>query len=309
MKIFACQNTNESELLQSSSGGIFILLAKMVLNKGGCVYGACFDKDFNVSHIRVDSVIDIHKLLGSKYVYSNLGGIFKTIKEDIENKKFVLFVGTPCQTTALRKFIGTTNNLLLVDFICHGTPNNVYWQKYIEEIKYNRDIVSVNFRDKCSGWKDYSFTVKYSNGDVDIENHLDNIYMKGFLYNLTLRESCFNCKFKDINNKASDLTLGDYWGGESSSIFNNNGTSIVIINSDIGERYFEYISSDLIKEKVDYNFIVAHNSSLSSVAKKNYYYNQFKRDFNKSNNLIKTLHKYTDSKLRLLINRIYWKCF
>ena len=59
--------------MKSSSGGIFSLLAEHIIDKGGYICGAAFNKDWSVSHIIIDNKQDLAKLRGSKSVsYTHL---------------------------------------------------------------------------------------------------------------------------------------------------------------------------------------------------------------------------------------------
>ena len=133
IKAYACYNKNIEERLKSSSGGIFILLAKEILKRNGIVFGAAFDENFNVKHISIDNEKDIEKLMGSKYVQSNMGKVYKEVKEFLENGKYILFSGTPCQIEGLKKFLKKDyDKLYTQDIICHGVPSPKIWQMYLE---------------------------------------------------------------------------------------------------------------------------------------------------------------------------------
>ena len=158
-KSYAVFNKNEKIRLESSSGGIFSLLAEYVINNHGNVYGAVFDEDFNVKHVKINILQDINLLRGSKYVQSRINDIFKSIKFDLKNNKIVLFTGTPCQIAGLQSFLQKKyDNLILMDIVCHGVPSPLVWQQYINELKqnYKQNIKSIYFRDKSTGWKTYS---------------------------------------------------------------------------------------------------------------------------------------------------------
>ena len=94
---YACYNKNESIRKESSSGGVFTLLATFIIERGGIVYGASFNNEFMVEHIKADNVDDLGKLRGSKYVQSRIGNTYAEIKEYLNQGKLVYFSGTPCQ--------------------------------------------------------------------------------------------------------------------------------------------------------------------------------------------------------------------
>lgn len=125
---YAVQNKDDAVRLSSSSGGMFHLLAESIIKQDGVVYGAGFDKDFSVKHIRINKIEEIQLLQGSKYLQSDIGNIYKQVKKDLKENKQVLFTGTPCQVEGLKSFLGREeNNLLTMDFICHGVPSPMIW--------------------------------------------------------------------------------------------------------------------------------------------------------------------------------------
>ena len=105
---------------------------------------------------------------GSKYVQSDMTGIFQSVKEDLKNGLFVLFSGTPCQTAGLKAYIGPRlrDNLLLVDIICHGVPSPYIWRDYLLYIEHKEGniIRFVNFRDKeAFGWNEHKESFIFNN--------------------------------------------------------------------------------------------------------------------------------------------------
>lgn len=242
MKIFAAHNPDAAIRRESSSGGIFSMLAERILSEGGVVYGAAFEDDWSVAHRRVDYPDDLWRLRGSKYVYSRIGRTIQQAASDLAADRKVLFSGTPCQVVAARKCLGDNPLLLLVEVVCHGAPQSEYWDRYLDELCSSRgrtrsDITSINFRDKRTGWKNYSFTIQFNDGKIFSQPHDDNLYMRAFLQNLTLREPCFRCPFKYPDGSRADITLGDFWGISqlAPEIDNDFGTTIVIAPTSVGQ--------------------------------------------------------------------------
>ena len=173
LKVYAAKNKNEDIRRQSSSGGIFTLLAEKVINEGGVVFGARFNENWNVVHSWTDTKEGIAALRGSKYVQSTIGNTYNEAREFLKQGRKVLFSGTPCQIAGLKKFLRKEyNNLLTVDVVCHGVPSPLVWRKYLEEVRENiraeREagkntvsfslndlpvITGISFRDKTHGWK------------------------------------------------------------------------------------------------------------------------------------------------------------
>lgn len=177
---FACSAKDENFAKQSSSGGVFAILANMYIQEQAAIYGAAFDYNWNVCHIRVDKKDELKRLYTSKYVQSDMGNTFRQVKSDLDNGKKVLFAGTPCQVAGLKTYLQKDYlNLLTVDFICHGVPSPLVWQRYIDELEQNLNskITEISFRDKKDGWKNFNFKLITDNGNVFYEKHGDNIYI------------------------------------------------------------------------------------------------------------------------------------
>lgn len=269
-KCYVAYNKDEnSRMSRSSSGGIFELIAKKVLENKGIVIGASFDKDNKLTHIAIEKVEDLEKLKGSKYIQSDLDNIFNYVKEYISNKK-ILFVGTPCQVAGLKSFLKKDyDNLICIDLICHGVPSPKLFNKYIKELEktYNDKVINYNFRDKCTGWDTYSNTIIFKNNQISQRNK-DNDFMKLFLSNIALRSSCYNCNFK-LGNKYSDITLGDFWGVKNyyPKMYDNKGVSAVVINTKAGEKTFEDIRNDVVFNECKIEEILAYNPCLKTSCK------------------------------------------
>ena len=239
-----------------------------MIDEDGTVYGAAFDTELNVHHIGITSKEDLSKIRGSKYLQSDIENSFIDVKKDLENGKYVLFSGTPCQISGLKSFLGKAyDNLYTVDIICHGVPSSKVWHKYLDycEDSSNSIIdksIMPEFRNKDINWKQYQIKFKFVNGSTLADKHHDNLFMKAFLNDLCLRPSCYNCHSKSINRE-SDITLADFWGIEKirPDFFDNKGTSLVLVNSEKGSRLFNNISNKMNYANVDIDIAVECNPS------------------------------------------------
>lgn len=272
IKAYAAINRNDHIRMQSSSGGIFTSLAEIVIDQGGVVFGAAFNKDFSVNTIFVDNKEDVVALQGSKYVQSDVGDSFKLARDFLNAGILVLFSGTPCQIGGLYAYLQTDyKNLITVDLICHGVPSPLVWRKYLDYQKSDSqsEIESISFRSKKTGWKDYSLLFEFKNKEDRLINHNEDLFMRVFLSDLCLRPSCYNCLFK-TKNRLSDITLADFWGIENilPNMDDNKGTSIVILNSLRGRYYFQQIAESIkYDNSFEYNQIQRYNSAYLSSAK------------------------------------------
>lgn len=298
LEVYAAINRDEQIRRKSSSGGIFTLLAEQTIRKGGVVFGARFDEKWEIEHDWCENVEELSYFRGSKYVQSRIGTCYRQAEKFLKSGRSVLFSGTSCQIAGLHRFLGKSyDNLLSVDMVCHGVPSPLVWREYIAALKKsprsvageNAEISSsdevpvitgIDFRDKSSGWKRYSFTVSgkglSDSGTVVLkEIAYRNLYMDGFLKDIYLRPSCFACPAK-AGRAGSDITLGDYWGVEQQhpNMDDDRGTSVVLVHTDKGTEAFEAL--DCQTEASTYAQALAGNPSLeisvAEPAQRRYFY-------------------------------------
>lgn len=263
--IFAARHEDEHTRLESSSGGMFTLLAEQTLRSGGVVFGAMWNEQWEVRHGSAKTIHALERLRCSKYVQSEIGNTFIQVEENLKVGNFVLFSGTPCQVAGLKKFLRKDySNLVTVDFVCHGVPSPLVWKKYLHSkmrpldaagkntvslsLKVMPSIEGISFRDKRNGWKKYGFAVKGKsalkvdkntvspsvNTETLIYEPLDeNAYLHGFVRNLFLRPSCYQCAFKSFRS-GSDYTLADFWGANIyvGDYDDDKGISLLFIHND-----------------------------------------------------------------------------
>ncbi len=249
-RAFAAFSLDNQIRSESSSGGIFTELALQVLSKNGLVYGAAYNDKWMVEHTAVDAIENLHKLRGAKYAESRLEGTFSEIECHLNNKREVLFSGTPCQVAGLKSFLKCDYaNLLCVDFVCHGIPSPLVWEKYIDERKRADGEMEmpcmVNQRSKETGWSRYSYSsvIEYPDGRKYSAVSSDDLYMKLFCNDYISRKSCKSCAFKGYD-RFSDITLGDFWGiwDIAPEMDDGKGTSLVLIHSEKGREAFSNLA-------------------------------------------------------------------
>lgn len=265
-------NKNKQVQLESSSGGIFTLLAEEILSRGGVVFGASFNEKFEVVHTCVDNTEDLAKLRGSKYVQSRIGQCFVDVKAILNGggNKPVLFTGTPCQIAGLLSYLGKSyDNLYTQDFICHGVPSPLVWEKYKEKqvLKYNSPLSQVFFRDKSKSWLSFGMKLTFECGDTYFQIHQKDEMFDAFLKNKCLRESCYSCAFKS-RNRLSDITLADYWGVNiiRRRQFNKNGTSLILVHSQKGKELIDKIKDKMVFVPTSLTVANIFNPSLTKSA-------------------------------------------
>lgn len=274
---YAVISKNDKLRENSSSGGAFSELAKIIIEQNGIVYGAAYNEKFEVCHVGINNEKDLWRLQGAKYSESYLGTTFKKILADLKNEKYVLFSGTPCQVAGLKSFLKKDfEKLICVDFICHGIPSSDSWDKYIKfRLKVDKENelpVSINMRSKDTGWSKYQYSmlIRYKDEKECTIKNSDNLFMKLFVGDYINRKSCSNCQFKGYKH-ISDITLGDFWGiwDIVPLMDDNKGTSVVLVQSSKGKNIWNRIVNKVTYTKVTLEEISRQNRSILVPSKAN----------------------------------------
>lgn len=267
-KTIAAFAKKESVRLESSSGGIFTVLAEKILDDGGVVVGVSQLSPTMFGHVVINNKVGLAKLRGSKYVQADAGLVYREVLSLLKSGKKVLFSGTPCQVAALYAVLGKNvyAGLITVDVVCHGTPSVKVFEKYVTEIEKENSaqVQSSQFRDKREGWRLYSMTSSLNtiSGDcfqVSKTLHKDK-FMRVFLQNICLNSSCADCKYGKLP-RVADITLGDYWNIASvhPEMDDNKGISVVLLNTDNGNVLFDSVAESVIQCESKVEYAVAGN--------------------------------------------------
>lgn len=241
---FGVQAKDEKIRYSSSSGGMFSILAQYVLEKNGIIYGAAYDKHMEVVHMEARDLQQLERIKKTKYVQSNLEGIYCRIEEQLKKNQWVLFCGTPCQAHALILYLKKPYSTLLVaDLVCYGAPSPGIWKSYIKylEQKHGGRVTEFYFRDKRN--KNNGQTCSYAaNGTEYVSGLGQNIYCKMYFANYILRPACYRCRFCSVN-RTSDFTIGDFWNIEKvrPKADDGMGTSMVIIHTDKAKEIWQKV--------------------------------------------------------------------
>lgn len=271
--VYASYSKDEQIRIDSTSGGIFSELAKIVYKKNGFVCGAIYDENWLVKHFISEDIKDLENLRSSKYLQSQIGDVFKEIKLKLDSNKLVLFCGSPCQVKGLLNYLRKDyENLFTVDFICRGMNSPKIFLKYIDylENKYKSKVKKIKFKNKIYGWHNFSTKIDFENGKTYIGGRYLDSYMVGYLkYNAFMRLSCYDCKFKGLPRN-SDITLADFWGIEkiNRNLDQDKGTSMILVNSLKGNKLIAEINSNVIIEKIDSDKVFCDNQCFMNSAKK-----------------------------------------
>lgn len=245
-EVYGARHKDMREVETSRSGAAFIAISDYILENGGVVYGAGYTDHFRVVHKRATTKEERDEFKGSKYVQSDLRGVFRQVKKDLKDGLTVLFSGTPCQTAGLNSYIGKKlrENLYLVDIVCHGVPGPYMWRDYLAylEKRQGAEIYWVNFRDKQKfGWAAHKETFKFVNGG----GKMSFTYL--FYQHIMFRHSCGVCHYTNTK-RPSDITLADFWHWQktdSNINLDDKGLSLILINTEKGKKLFEAAKVDL----------------------------------------------------------------
>ena len=282
---YIVNNKNDEIRKQSTSGGAFTAIAEYIIENGGIVFGATFDKEFNVEHTYVTAKEELKKFRGSKYVQSNLKNTFKEAKDFLENNKLVCFSGTPCQIEGLKKFLGKDyQNLITIDIVCHAVPSPLVWRKYLDYEKEKNgldNIQEILFRDKSKYGYKYSMMTIKAESTVYSEGVETDPYLRAFFGDLSDRPSCYNCKFKK-QNRVSDFTIWDCFTAENfdKNLDDDKGTSRILIQTEKGIEIFKQIEDKFNYKEVKVEDLVKNVKEMYNSVSMNIKRKEFFKDIN-----------------------------
>lgn len=316
--VYAGINNDTNIRLQSSSGGIFTLIAEQTLQKNGVVFGACFDEQWNVVHRYTETKDGLSRFRGSKYVQSHIGNSFIQAKRFLDAGREVLFSGTPCQIAGLKNFLRKPyQNLLTVDVICHGVPSPKVWRKYLYEsvckayhirrgssFSLADKITDISFRSKEYGWKTFHVKIGFQNGRKEVTPFYNNTYMNVFLSNLSLRPSCYACPTK-LHHTQSDITLADFWGVDRlhPEIDDDKGCGLILVHNDHALSLLKSLDCQLQEQKLDE--VIAFNSNIIYSVKEPVNRNFFYMIFHKINLVSAYKASTSSAPFMRIIRKIY----
>jgi len=265
---YAAEHKNLEVVFDSTSGGLFSALADIMYKKEGYVGGAVFNDDFSIKQYISNDKADLPRIRSSKYLQSNFEGFYSQVKELLKDGEKVLVCGSPCQMAALRSFLKKDyENLIIADYICRGINSPKVWRKYLDsfEERYGSKVVYCKAKSKEYGWRNLTQKVILANGKAYYETKDQSNFTKGYLRTgVYCRPSCYDCKFKGYP-RIADITLADFWGIEkvNTSMEKNLGTSLVMVNSQKGAKYFEEVKKRINYVEVPFRSIEAGNPSLN----------------------------------------------
>ena len=302
-EVFAFQNCDKETLYKCASGGAFASLANLVIEHNGTIYGVVYDDDMKVCHAKAESIEDLEKMYSSKYVQSDTNEVFAQAKTDLDNGKTVLFSGTPCQIAGLKSFLRKDyEKLLTVDLVCHGVPSPKVFEMYKKEY-LRQQLQSLNFRDKSRGWNPYCVSIETKQKHIDWA--YKNSFVKLFLSDLITNSACYTFQFNKLP-RIADLSLGDFWGVDKydQSMNDNKGLSIILLNSEKGQSWFNQIKKQGLCKEIPLDFVIKNNPNICGSSKPHAKRKDLFEDINNGKSLKVCVKKYCKTPIHIFIYRL-----
>lgn len=289
---------------QSSSGGMFSVFARKILEQRGLVYGAAYDEMWMVYHKGISDEKRLVELVGSKYLQSRLGSVYSNVKKNLVSGRIVLFVGTTCQIHGLKNFLMKEyENLITVDFICLGVPSPKIWGDYLDTFFDRKAITSINFKDKERGWHNFSLRINSEKQKFCKDGH-HTYYFIGFFKHLYTRPSCANCVSK-LGNRMSDITISDCWGYDmiAPEMDDNKGMSSIVCHTQKGLEFFSNCKEQILWKKGQFKDILEYNPGYRKSIEDSVLKEKFWRDYNKLSKK-RLFRKYCTNKENKILDKV-----
>ena len=270
VQVLGAQHKDEAVRKASSSGGVFTALARAMTARGGVVFGAAFDDQLHVEHVGAIDESELAAMRGSKYVQSEAAEAIGNAAVLLAKGIPVLFSGTPCQVDGLLAKVPKKDqeNLLTVDFVCHGVPSPGVFAAYIREMEqtHGQRVTAYTFRDKRLGWKNFSAVATLENGTEIAGTQTDEPFLYGFLQNLYIRPSCAQCTALRGKRHTADITIADLWGAQELCPENDDdtGLSLVMVNTQKGREAMKAAGVQLTTFSANTEKMLRYNPSIET---------------------------------------------
>ena len=306
---YIVQSKDKQVLLESTSGGAFSEVARLVLSKNGVVIGAALNENKEVTHKAVVEWGEIASFRNSKYTQSRVGSILSIAKDNLDKGNIVLFSGTPCQVEGLLCYLGHEyKNLITVDFACRGVPSPLLLSKYLKWISKREIVKGIKFRDKKYGYYSSMFSITYKNWKSIYQDIDTNPMLHFFFKGLCSRPICHECLFKSVNRR-SDLTFFDCWHANVfDRTYGGKGATGIIVHTEKGLDVINAIKSNVKMCEIEMDKIVKLDGSMiTKSVKPSMNRHDFFIDLN-SQPFDYLVDKYIDNGALVRIKRLIKKC-
>ena len=260
---YVLQAPNPIDRLNSASGAAYTLLVREVFKMGGYIAGHIWDSNYSVKGYISCNPEDLPLLQSTKYLQSNVAGMYKVVKDLLNQGKFVLFSGCPCQNAAMRSFLRKDyDNLVMTDFTCMGIDSPLAFKKYIQSLErqYQSKVIFFKAKSKEVGWRYLTNKAIFENGKTYYGINGRDSNLKATFLDVLVRPSCYDCKFKGFP-RVSDMTIGDYWRKryDDDPLDDNTGTSYVMLHNKKAEHFFYSALPSCNHRKIEFSEIIKAN--------------------------------------------------
>ena len=267
-KCYVLQAPESYDRLQSASGGAYTLIARTIFEKGGIVAGHIWDEQFGVKGFITGDEKDIEILRGTKYLQSDVEGLYLAVRKYLNENKLVLFSGTPCQNAAMRSFLKRDyDNLIMTDFVCMGIDSPLAFKKYIYSLEnqYQSKVIYFKAKSKEVGWRYLTNKAVFENGKSYFGINGRDANLNATFLNVLVRPSCYDCKYKGFP-RVSDMTIGDYWRKkyDYDPLDDNSGTSYIMLHNDKAISFFDVVKKKCYYRDIDFTKIIEGNRYATS---------------------------------------------
>ena len=283
---------------KGSSGGVATALSLAFVKAGGVVC-SCTVKDGSFCFALAETPEEVEQFTGSKYVKSNPEGVYGIVNNALKAGKKVLFIGLPCQVSALKLVVPNARQegLYTIDLICHGTPSPQLLHAYFQECGATM-ASSVVFREK------HRMNIQ-NEGRPLLPRPMTDRYTLAFLVGLCYTENCYSCSYAK-EERVSDLTLGDSWGSTRVEEEQEKGISLVLCNTERGQHLLE--QTPLTLHPADRENAIASNHQLEHPSVKHPKRATFFAAWNKRHSFGKAVRAAMPiSCMKQTVKRLLWK--
>ena len=302
-KVLANWIENKEKRKKCASGGIATIMSEYAIReKKGIVYGTCYDDNLNPVCTKATKIEEIEKFKGSKYVQSFVGDTYKDVKNDLVDGKFVLFIGTPCQISGLLSFLKNKaiDNLITCDLICHGVIPMQFFKEEINYLKNKKNIKNItDCRFRGNDRRNFRFSLNFRLSLWDnkklkyVKYAYSQYYFHSFMKGVSLRESCYHCKYAQPK-RVADITIGDFLGLGKKTPFKypTRNVSLTLLNTKKGLEFWsrvETMTSSLKCIQREYEEALQGSSSLNAPTRYHKYTHKFRGLYKKDGNWVKTI--------------------
>lgn len=245
LRTYAGYSSDRETLNRCASGGFATELSRLIIRQGGVVFGVRYTEDYVKTEYHVASTLEeLDQFVTSKYVQSEKGNVYKSVLSKLEEDKLVLFIGCPCDVSALKRFVRKDyEKLITCELVCMGVTSYRIAEDYKKwtEKKNGSVLTYINSKSKIRGWFVPHLEERFANGKRKYTSFYSSYY--GYAFQIFNRPSCYHCQYRGSVG-VGDIRICDFWGVKQSDVFwNSMGVSGILVRTTKGEQYIEELRS------------------------------------------------------------------